>query len=39
MPRLEDILKIERGLWTNDRTLYQSAFLPEALLVFHKSAG
>lgn len=30
----EELLAIERGLWTNDPELYRASLLPDAMLVF-----
>ena len=30
----EELLKIEKGLWTNNADLYKDSLVPEALLVF-----
>lgn len=30
----EELTRIERSLWTNDATLYEAAYLPDAVLIF-----
>jgi len=32
--QLDHLVEIERSLWTNDAKVYQSTFLPDAVLVF-----
>ena len=34
MSLLQQLIEIEHSLWTNDAQVYQSRFLPEAMLIF-----
>jgi hypothetical protein len=34
MDRQEELMRIERSLWTNDAALYEATYAPAALLIF-----
>jgi hypothetical protein len=34
MDKPEELMRIERSLWTNDAALYEATYAPEAILIF-----
>jgi MFS family permease len=34
LDKKEELLRIERSLWTNDAVIYEATFLPDAILIF-----
>ncbi len=34
MDKQEELLRIERSLWTNDAAIYEATYAPDAILIF-----
>jgi hypothetical protein len=39
MDKEEELMRIERSLWTNDAAIYEATYSRDAILTFPKSAG